>query len=457
MTDVTLEHINRHIAHHDRVRRTLAAGLQAAEPGEAVSSWVEKEDGPTERPGWHPSDGRLLVLGCGKASGGMMEGLIACGFEFDGGCIVTKDGYAPPGLEVEIREAGHPEPDARGLEAAHAIESLARGATRRDHVVCLVSGGGSALMPAPVEGVGLDALRHTHRMLVSSGADISAINTVRKHVSRLKGGGLARAIHPASHTTWVLSDVVGNHLDVIASGPTVPDPTTYADALDVIAELGLQSRLPDSVLRRLEAGLRGEVSETAKPGEACFEGATAEIVADATTAVDAMNDRLSADVPADHIDHIEVVNEPLAGESREAARRWIQQISTLAQKHREPFWVLGAGETEVSVQSGGLGGRCQEFALAAALKLEASGGPKQVCLGILATDGTDGPSGDKHGIAGAIVDAGTPERIRQAGYDPSELLQRHDSFVALREAGDLLTVGPTGTDVTDIVCAYVVP
>lgn len=447
LNDITLEHSNRHQPHHDLVLTALDAGLRAADSVEIVeapeSDWARADRGD------------VIVVGFGKAAGMMCQGLVATEVSIRRGCVVTKDGYAPHLADVEIREAGHPEPDERGLEAARTIESLADGASDDDHVICLVSGGGSALLPAPAEGMSLKELRMTHRLLISSGAAIAPINTVRKHLSRLKGGGLARAIHPAAHTTLVVSDVVGNHLDVVASGPTVPDPTTYADALAVVDDLGLRDELPASVRERLLAGKRGEVPETAKPGAACFQDSRVDIVADSETALDGMRDWIGSTSGVTR--RVEMVSDPITGEARRAARRWVSHLTTLAQDRSDPFWVLGAGETEVTVDDGGLGGRCQEFALAAALELEDSAPQFEACVGILATDGTDGPSGDRHGAAGGIIDRRTAGRIRRAGLDPSERLEAHASYDALEQAGDLICVGPTGTNVNDLVCSYVAP
>jgi hydroxypyruvate reductase len=447
LNDITLEHSNRHQPHHDSVLAALDAGLRAAGSAEIV-------DAPA--PGWiRAVRGDVIVVGFGKAAGMMFQGLVAGEVSIRRGCVVTKDGYAPRLVDMDIREAGHPEPDERGLEAAQTIESLADGASADDHVICLVSGGGSALLPAPAEGITLEDLRTTHRLLISSGAAIAPINTVRKHLSRLKGGGLARAIHPAAHTTLVVSDVVGNHLDVVASGPTVPDPTTFADALAVVDDLGLRDKLPASVRERLLAGNRGEYPETAKPGAACFQDSRVDIVADSQTAIGGMRDWIGS--TSGVTGRVEVASEPMTGEATRAAPRWVSHLAALAQNRSDPFWVLGAGETEVSVDGGGLGGRCQEFALAAALELEDSAPHFEACVGILATDGTDGPSGDRYGAAGGIVDRRTAGRIRRAGLDPSERLEAHASYDALKQAGDLICVGPTGTNVNDLTCSYVVP
>ena len=378
---------------------------------------------------------RVLVLGCGKASGAMARAAEeTLGERIADGFVVVKDGYTVPLARVRLAEAGHPVPDARGLAASARLLELARGAGEADLVLFLVSGGGSALTPAPAPPVTLAEKREVTRLLLAAGATIAELNAVRKHLSRFKGGQLARAARPASVLTLALSDVIGDPLDVIASGPTAPDPTTFRDALDVLEARGLGARAPASVRERLEAGRRGALEETPKPGDRVFERVENIVVGNNALVTDA------ALAAAGRLGYrAELLTRALEGEARHVARDLVARARRLPPR----ACLIAGGETTVTVRGRGRGGRCQELALAAALELT-SGEP--LTLLAAGTDGTDGPTD----AAGAIVDAGTVGRARAAGADPWRALDDNDAHTLLAASGDLLVTGPTNTNLLDL-------
>jgi hydroxypyruvate reductase len=301
-------------------------------------------------------------------------------------------------------------------------------------VVFVVSGGGSALLPAPAPPVTLEEKQTVTRLLLAAGATIGELNAVRKHLSRLKGGQLARAAAPARVLTLLLSDVIGDPLDVIASGPTAPDPSTFRDALDVLGRRAVLDRVPPSVRSRLEAGARGEIAETPKPGDPLFAGVANVVVGNNRLVLEAAVNRATAlGYPA------RVVSAALQGEAGAVAADLVAQGRALP----APGCLIAGGETTVTVRGGGRGGRCQEFALAAALRL---GDADDLVVLAGGTDGTDGPTD----AAGAVVDAGTLRRGRAAGLDPAHALVDNDAYTFLRAAGDLLTTGPTNTNLLDL-------
>jgi len=391
--------------------------------------------------------GRVIVVGMGKASARMaaaLEGLL--GERISTGLIVTADGYKVPTKKVEVVEASHPVPDARGLAAARRIASLVDAAREKDLVIVLISGGGSALLPLPASGIALSDLAATNELLLRSGAKIQEINTVRKHLSQVKGGQLAQRAFPAQVLALVLSDVPGDHLEAIASDPTVLDPTTFTDARQLLQRYGLWGEVPPSVRARIEAGACGDASETPKPGDQSFLKVQNVVVGSgsvAAAAAQAEGKRLGY--------HTLILTTTLEGEAREVGR----VLATLAREEisfgrpiKPPVLILAAGETTVTVRGNGKGGRNQELALSAALGIE---GLSQVAIASLGTDGRDGPTD----AAGGMVDGGTVARLRGQGIDPERCLAENDSYQALSKAEDLIITGPTGTNVADL-CFVVV-
>jgi len=375
------------------------------------------------------------VFGCGKASGAMAAAVErTLGRRITEGLVVVKDGYTVPTARVILREAGHPVPDARGQAAAEEIVRRVRPAGADDAVLFLVSGGGSALTPAPVRPITLAEKQETTRLLLGAGATINELNAVRKHVSLFKGGQLARAAAPATLISLILSDVIGDPLDVIASGPTAPDPTTFADALAVLERRGVGYLVPNAVRARLEAGARGEVEETPKPGDPAFERVTNVVIGNNALVVDA------AAAEARRLGYrAEVLTRSLQGEAREVALELVARARALPPRS----CLIAGGETTVTVRGRGRGGRCQEFALAAALQLRPD---DRVVVLAAGTDGTDGPTD----AAGGIADAETVTRGERAGQAALAALDDNGAYTFLSAADDLVVSGPTNTNLLDL-------
>ena len=385
---------------------------------------------------------RVIVIGCGKAGAPMAAATEAIlGDRVDAGFVVVKDGYRAPTRVVEVVEAGHPVPDERGEAAAHRLLEIAGSAGPDDLVLFLVSGGGSALTPAPVAGVTLAEKQMVTRLLLGTGATINELNAVRKHLSRLKGGQLARAVAPARVVTLALSDVVGDPLDVIASGPTAPDPTTYADAVRVLTRHGVLEAVPRAVRGHLHAGVRGELAETPKPGDPVWERVENVIIG---------NNSLIAEAAVSEAKRLgfraDLLTRHLEGEAREVARDLVQR----ARRTQPPACVIAAGETTVTVRGRGRGGRCQELALAAALEI---GLNEPLTLLAAGTDGTDGPTD----AAGAVVDARTAHGDDGALTGARAALDDNDSYAFLSARGDLIVSGPTNTNLLDLYIALHTP
>ena len=415
-----------------RAEEIFGAGVSAADPVAATASVLRELD-----PGLETAR-RVELLAVGKAAFGMTEAAVRWlgdRVRASDVLVVTHDEAVGQG-ELEARRSGHPLPDGRGLAAAREIERRAAGLGTDDLALVLISGGASALLPAPAPPIGLDEKLEVTRQLLRAGAAIHELNAVRKHLSTVKGGGLLRQLRPARVITLALSDVIDDDPSVIGSGPTTPDPSTFADAVGVLESRGVLRSCPASVRGRLEAGVRGDLPETPKPGDPLFEGAIYRIVGGNRASVQAM---AAACGPA-----VEIEPEPLEGEAREVGAALARRFGAVA-----PSAYVAGGETTVTVRGMGSGGRNQELALAFAL--EASGGPLADRDGWVflaaGTDGRDGPTD----AAGGVVDASTVGRIRRAGVDPVAALDDNDSYRALDAADALLRTGATGTNVADAV------
>lgn len=388
---------------------------------------------------------RVVIVGAGKASGVMAA---AAESVLDDqaieGLVAVKETEGPRPRRVRVVESGHPIPDARGQAAADEILRLVRTAGPDDLVLCLVSGGGSALAPAPVPGVSLTEKRAVTRLLLEAGATINELNAVRKHLSGLKGGQLARAAHPAPVVALLLSDVIGDPLDVIASGPTAPDPTTFGEALAVLDRFALREGVPAGVRAHLEAGAAGALPETPKPGDPALARVTNLVIGNNGLVVEAATAeaRRSGYAPL-------VLTRRLQGEAREVARvvaAIVQEAARTGQPLGRPGCLIAAGETTVTVRGPGKGGRCQEFCLA--LVPELTGVPGVVVLAA-GTDGSDGPTD----AAGAVVDGTSLDRARARGLEPRAALRANDSHPFFAALGDLVVTGPTGTNLMDLYVA----
>jgi hydroxypyruvate reductase len=430
------------------------AALGAVNPVRAVARHLRRE-GPTLFIGDRPYDlsqiDRVIVIGAGKAGAGMAAGVEAfLGERVATGWVNVRYGYEPaqPLARTHIHPAGHPIPDQAGLEGTRRILALVDSLTPRDLALVLISGGASALMEVPVPGVSLADLQALTDSLLRSGATIGEINTIRKHLSQVKGGRLAERIirRGAQAAVLVLSDVVGSPLDAIGSGPCAPDPTTFADAWAVLERYNLLNQVAQSVLRYLERGRIGQETETPKPEAPIFAGVHTVVVAENRTAAEAAVERARA-----LGFHAALLTTYLEGEAREVGR----VLAALAKEeacagHPLPLpacLVLG-GETTVTVRGPGRGGRNQEVALGAALALE---GWENVLVATLATDGTDGPTD----AAGAFADGSTVARARALGLDPTDHLARNDAYPFFSALGDLILTGPTGTNVNDLAFVLV--
>jgi hydroxypyruvate reductase len=399
--------------------RIFRAALKAADPYQAVLRHLRLNPQAYQN---------IFVIGAGKASAQMaraVERLI--GARITAGEINVKDGHGAKLRRIKINECGHPIPDQRGVAGARRIAQIATQAGPDDLVICLISGGASALLPLPAPSITLVQKQKITRSLLACGASIHEINCVRKHISAIKGGQLARLAYPATLLTLILSDVVGDDLDVIGSGPTVPDRSTIADARAILSKYGIPNRL------RME--------ETPKPGDKVFQKIRNVIVGSNALAVDA------AAIEAARLGfNTLVLSTSLVGEAREVARvhaAIAREIQVAGRPVKVPACVISGGETTVAIRGKGLGGRNQEFALAAAIDIAGLGDTVILSGG---TDGTDGPTD----AAGAIADGATLTRAQALHLDAPEYLTDNDSYHFFQATGDLITTGPTGTNVADI-------
>ncbi len=436
-------------SHREHLARIRRAALAAVEPAAAVRRFLGCDGSSVTLVGtsWHIAASRpVRLVAAGKAAVPMAEAAAAIlGERLGCGVVVTRRGQAGESTlpkRTRLLEAGHPVPDAEGEAAVRAVEELLSAPSADDVVLALLSGGASALLPDPAPGLALSDLSETTSLLLRSGAPIGEMNAVRKHLSRLKGGRLARLAAPARVAALLLSDVVGDRLDVIASGPTAPDPTTYADAWSVLEGRGLLALVPAAVRHHLESGLAGEVEESPKPGDPVFARVLNVVVGSCRLAAEAAvrEARSLGYRPL-------LLSTFVEGEAREVVRVAVAMArGVLSEGHpvAPPACLVWGGETTVTVRGAGRGGRNQEQALAAALALE---GVPDVTLMALATDGSDGPTD----AAGGIVDGATAAAIRAGGVDPSRALAESDSYTALEAGGALLRTGPTGTNVNDLL------
>jgi glycerate 2-kinase len=421
------------------------AGLQAVSPGAAIKNFCQL-DGEILRVDDHSYDlnsvKNIFVLGAGKAGASMalaIEEIL--GERISEGIITVKYGHLEKLHKIKTHEGSHPVPDENGYRAAQAIFRLASRADKDTLVICLISGGGSALMPLPVDGVTLEDKQEVTRVLLSCGATIHEINAVRKHLSLIKGGGLARAVYPATLICLILSDVVGDDLDSIASGPCVSDSKTFGDCKAIFAKYSIEDEIPASVLQHIELGLAGKVPETAKSGQSIFAATQNVIVAGNFKAL------LQAKEKADELGYNTLIlSSMIEGETRDVASNHIaiaREIQSHGHPVPKPACLLSGGETTVTIKGAGKGGRNQEFVLAAALKMT---GIENIVVLSAGTDGTDGPTD----AAGAIADQNTLQRAALKGLDPQKYLENNDSYHFFNTLNDLYKTGPTNTNVMDL-------
>jgi glycerate-2-kinase len=383
---------------------------------------------------------RVVVLGAGKAAASMAQAVEQrLRSRLQSGVVVVKYGHAMPTKRIVVMEAGHPVPDRSGQKAAARVCAMAAELGRRDLLILLLSGGASSLLAAPVEGITLADKQRTTEKLLRCGASIRDINTVRKHLSRIKGGRLAE-LTEATVVTLVLSDVLGDDLSAVASGPTTPDPTTYHEAVAILKRYRIWRTVPPRVRQYLDRGRQGLLPETPKPGSSLFRRIHHHIVGNNAAAVTAVA-RAAREAGLRTL-----VLPAIIGEARDEGRRLgilAREIAGEGKLLQRPCCVIAGGETTVTVSGKGIGGRAQEFAAAAALEIA---GLRNVWVAAIGTDGTDGPTD----AAGAVVDGNTVARAQRLSVDFDRALKRHNIYPALKKLDQLIMTGPTGTNVNDL-------
>jgi len=404
------------------------AALKASDPAAAVRRHMGS---PDEFRRYR----KIWVVGAGKASAAMaaaVEELLPDRIE--AGVVAVKDGHLATVHKIQLRECSHPVPDERGVAAAAEILELARNASEEDLIICCLSGGASALLPCPAPGITLADKQETTRLLLASGASIHEINSVRKHLSCIKGGQLATAAYPSSVLSLILSDVIGNDLDVIGSGITAPDSSTYANARGVLNKYGIFDRVPEAVRNRFTDPA---ATETPKADHPAFTRTRNVIVGSADLALTAAAEKASSLGY-----NTMVLSSSIEGETRDVARvhaAIAKEITGFGRPLSRPACVISGGETTVTIRGTGKGGRNQEFVLAAAIDIAGLG---EVCVLSAGTDGTDGPTD----AAGAVADGDTLHRNPEA----PDYLARNDSYSYFEGLNDLIKTGPTGTNVMDV-------
>ncbi|MFQ5578643.1 MAG: glycerate kinase, partial [Anaerolineae bacterium] len=427
-------------------RQIIQAALNAVDPYTAVTTHLKRDNNRLicdSQPYNLNEFERVLVVGFGKGSAPMAHAahsLLAD--RITAGLVIVKYNHTlPPAVDispVKLVEAGHPVPDSGGVANTRALINLLDHTTDRDLILCLISGGGSALFVQPAPGLSLAQVQDVTQHLLNAGAPIADVNTVRKHLSVVKGGQLARLARPATLLSLIVSDVAGDRLDTIASGPTAPDPSTFTAALDILDTHRLTRRLPPAVVAHLRAGAQGRAPETPKPGDPAFERVQNVIIA---------NNRMALNAAAQKARRLGFTPTVTPTFVEGEARRVGQEVALMAQKlcqpanaRPKPAAIIWGGETTVTVRGTGRGGRNQELALAAALQLADC---PDVLVACVATDGNDGPTD----AAGAFADGTTVRRAVAANLSPQACLNNNDSYHFFRATGDLIVTGPTNTNV----------
>jgi glycerate-2-kinase len=427
------------------------SALKAADPYRAVMNHLSLSGGTLSAAGFEydlKAFRRIIVIGAGKGAASMAHAVEEIlNDRINEGIVIVKYGHTRPLRIIVQKEAAHPLPDEAGLDATAEIVELLKKAGEETLVICLLSGGASSLLVAPAEGITLDDKREMTNLLLSAGADIRELNSVRKHLSAVKGGRLAEIAYPATVVTMILSDVIGDELDVIASGPTVPDGTDFRDALHVIHKYSLEEKIPSGVFSLLHLGVAGVAPDTPKSGAVFFQKVRNIIVGSIRQSVDAARVR-AAELGFEP----QILTSELQGEAQNAARFLASKALEVRSAMRpgdSPRCLLAGGETTVTVKGTGKGGRNQELALAFALEIAGREGFSLLSAG---TDGTDGPTD----AAGAMVDGTTAPKACELGMNPKQYLANNDSYTFFQKFDELsggnthIMTGPTGTNVMDL-------
>ena len=438
-------------------RTMFADAVAAADPRAAVvrtlhkqpnSSQIQSTAKPQSFQLQEFSRRKVRVVAFGKAAITMTEGALECVPEdllIEAPVAVTSYENVIQHGKTQILGAGHPIPNADGLKAARKIAKTVRAAKADELILALISGGASALLPMPPPSITLEDKRNATQLLLTSGADIHEINTVRKHLSELKGGGLARLAYPAALQALILSDVLDNDPGTIASGPTAGDLTTFSDAKGVFLRRGIWEQIPNSIQAHLDRGCDGLIDETTLPEDEIFRDVSNTIVGSNLISLDSIcQSAKSAGYD------VQIVSKALTGEARSVAEKFLMRASAPIER---PTAFVAGGETTVTVRGSGLGGRNQEMALTFAIDADSRFNNLSWVFLSGGTDGIDGPTD----AAGGLVDPGTIARIHNAGYDPRLLLDNNDAYHALDHAGDLLVTGATGTNVADLQILLIHP
>ena len=423
----------------------FTAGVKAVDPVNAIKRHFKLQDGilsAGDKTYDLTSYSGVYVIGAGKASAAMAQPIEEIlGDRIKASAVNVKYGHDVPLKIVRVNEAGHPVPDEAGLKGTNQIIQLLQQTGKKDLIICLISGGGSALLPCPAQGLVLENKQQVTKHLLEIGANIHEINAVRKHISKVKGGQLARLAYPSALISLILSDVIGDNLDSIASGPTVPDSSTFSDCLHILDKYNIKQKIPSSVLEHLERGAKGEIKETPKADDPVFKKTQNVIIGSNILAVKAAKEK------ADELSyHSLILSSFIEGETKEVAKvhaAVAKEILNTGNPLPRPACVISGGETTVTIRGKGLGGRNQEFVLAAAIEID---GLEDVVILSGGTDGTDGPTD----AAGALADGKTVRRAKAQGLDAEDHLRENDSYHFFEPLGDLLITGPTYTNVMDL-------
>jgi len=422
------------------------AGVKAVDPFQAVKNFLRVEGDFLHLPN-HTFNlsvfKNIYVIGAGKASAYMALALEEMlGDSLNGGLVIVKYSHGASLKKIKLIEAGHPVPDENGLCGAQALVELAKGFGKEDLVFCVISGGGSALLPLPVAGISLKEKQATTKALLRCGTPIHEINRIRKHLSQIKGGGLAKNVFPATLISLIMSDVIGNDLEIIASGPTVADTSTFFECKKILERYHLLATIPRAVRNHILKGARGEASETPKPGNVIFKKTINLIIGSNVQCLEA------AEKKAKTMGYNTLLlSSFVEGETREVAKMQaaiLKEIITSSRPILRPACIISGGETTVTLRGKGKGGRNQEFALACGIEIAGWKGAATLSAG---TDGTDGPTE----AAGAYADWKMVGRAKKLGLDPYHYLDNNDSCHFFNQLNDLIITGPTKTNVMDLI------
>lgn len=421
------------------------AGLKAVDPEVAVRSHLKRTGNKLQLNNreYDITDyENIYVIGMGKAAASMAKAVEEIiGDELSTGIVNVKYGHTAPLKKIKINEAAHPVPDDAGISGSQEIIELLKKTGEKDLVVCLISGGGSALLPCPAEGLTLEDKQVVTQSLLECGADIHEINSIRKHISAVKGGRLAALVYPSTLISLILSDVIGDNLDVIASGPTVLDTHTFHDCKNIINKYKLTDKVPERVIDYIERGCKGEIEDTPKADSPVFERTQNAIVGSNILAVEAAEEK------ARELGyHSLILSTFIHGETEEVAKvhtAIAKEINASGNPVNKPACIISGGETTVTIEGKGQGGRNQEFVLAAAIDIQ---GMDNVVVLSGGTDGNDGPTD----AAGAVADGTTIRRAKEQNLNAFEYLCENNSYNFFKPLGDLLITGPTNTNVMDL-------